>query len=62
MARVAASRGWNEAQLNLREQSQLPLDEKRRRADHMVENNGDLSELKAQVRRVLDQILASCRR
>ncbi|MCI0362988.1 MAG: dephospho-CoA kinase [Phycisphaerales bacterium] len=61
LARLAASRGWNEAEMALREQSQMPLDAKRDRADYVVENNGDLGELKAQVRRVLDQIVESCR-
>jgi len=62
LARLAATRGWNPQELGKREQSQLPLDEKRRRADHIVQNNGDLSELTLQVRRVLDQIVDSCRK
>jgi len=62
LARVTASRGWTPEQLAQREGSQLPLDEKRRRADYVVENQGDLGELKARVRRVLDQIVESCRK
>lgn len=62
LARVAADRGWPPQELAKREQSQLPLDVKRRRADYTVLNNGDLSELKLQVRRVLDQIVDSCRK
>lgn len=57
LARVAAARGWDEAELGKREQSQLPLDEKRRRADYVVHNNGDWSELQAQVRRILNHIV-----
>jgi dephospho-CoA kinase len=61
LARVRRNRGWSDAELSQREISQLPLDEKRSRADHVVTNNGDLGELKAQVRLALDTILASCR-
>jgi dephospho-CoA kinase len=57
-SRVATSRGWNWAELAKREQSQMPLDEKRRRADYVVVNNGDWSELQAQVRRILNQLVA----
>ena len=56
-ARVMATRGWNAGELARREQSQMPLDEKRRRADYVVVNNGEWSELKAQVRRILNQIV-----
>jgi dephospho-CoA kinase len=40
-ARVAA-RGWSEAEWAKREASQLPLDEKRRRADALIDNSGAL--------------------
>ncbi len=40
--RVAESRGWSEAELTRREDSQMPLDAKRSRADHVLTNNGDL--------------------
>jgi dephospho-CoA kinase len=40
LARVKASRGWDEAELNRRESSQLPLDEKRRRSSDVVANAG----------------------
>lgn len=61
LARVMATRGWNPAELAQREKAQLALDEKRRRADHVVQNNGDLGELKDHVRRVLDDIVKSSR-
>lgn len=57
LARVKQGRGWDEQELSKREQSQMPLDLKRRRADHVVVNNGDWSELKAQVRRILNQLV-----
>lgn len=59
LARVQAERGWDAAELARREQSQLPLDDKRSRADHVVENNGDLASLRHVVRRVLKTIIES---
>jgi dephospho-CoA kinase len=59
LARIQANRGWTPAELALREQSQLPLDLKRDRADYVVQNNGGLAELREQVRRVLDTIVQS---
>lgn len=61
LRRVMATRGWTEAELAKREQSQLPLDEKRSRADYTVVNNGDLSELRSQIRQILSTIVDSCR-
>ena len=58
LKRVCESRGWDEAELRRREASQLPLDEKRRRARHVVENTGSLDDLRAQVSRVLTQIIS----
>ncbi len=54
IARVAASRGWDEAELTRREASQLPLEEKRRRSHRVIHNNGQPEELAKQVRSVLD--------
>ena len=62
LSRVMATRGWTAEQLEARERSQMPLDQKRRRADHVVENNGDLTALEGQVSRILDTIVASCRK
>lgn len=61
LRRVMATRGWDEAELSKREKAQMPLDEKRRRADHVVQNNGDFSELKELVRRVLNEIVKTPR-
>jgi dephospho-CoA kinase len=41
LARVAKSRGWNREQLRSREESQFPLDRKRKEADCVVDNSGD---------------------
>ncbi|MGL6075133.1 MAG: dephospho-CoA kinase [Fimbriiglobus sp.] len=51
--RVKARSGWDEAELRRREESQMPLAEKRAKADAIVTNNGTLDELHAQ----LDQVL-----
>jgi len=57
--RVRAHRGWSESELFRRESSQLSLDEKRKRADYVIENTGDLSALAEKVRLVLERILAA---
>ncbi|MHC4414251.1 MAG: dephospho-CoA kinase [Planctomycetota bacterium] len=57
LARLAATRSWNEQDLSKREESQLPLDEKRARSDYVITNNGDLEALTEQVRRTLGEIV-----
>ncbi len=59
--RVVGSRGWEAAEIDRREESQLPLDQKRARADYVLRNNGELSELTAGVRHLLRTIVGSCR-
>lgn len=61
LERVKAARGWDEAELKRREESQLPLDEKRRRADDILINNGDVGELHELVCRALRRIVETCR-
>jgi dephospho-CoA kinase len=51
--RAAAQRGWSPGELARREESQLPLEVKRARADFVVENQGDLGELRERVERLL---------
>ena len=53
LARLSKTRGWTEDDLKKREESQLPLDEKRSGSDYVIVNNGDLQNLIEQVRRVL---------
>jgi dephospho-CoA kinase len=48
LARLAA-RGWTERDLQAREEAQLPLTEKRLRADHVLENSSTLEDLQRQV-------------
>ncbi|MHC4129337.1 MAG: dephospho-CoA kinase [Planctomycetota bacterium] len=62
LARVADGRGWDEQALGRREDSQLPLDEKRARSDYVVSNNGDLRALSEQVNRTLNEIVQNRRR
>lgn len=59
LARVIRDRGWAAEELDRRESSQLPLDEKRARADYVVENTGDRAALAEQVTRVFEEILAA---
>lgn len=68
LERVRATRGWDEAELDRRALSQLPLDVKRKRADHVIQNDGDadgptgpdhLDQLTETVRAVLRDILDS---
>jgi dephospho-CoA kinase len=61
LRRIQATRGWDEAELARREESQLPLDEKRSRADYVVRNDGDLRELSAQVHTILGTIVETRR-
>ncbi|GAB4383069.1 MAG: dephospho-CoA kinase [Phycisphaerales bacterium] len=56
LRRVEASRGWDESELRRREKAQLPLEEKRRRADYLVVNTGELSDLRRQVTRIFTLI------
>ena len=59
--RRVAARGWDEAELRRREESQMPLDEKRSRADHVLQNTGDLDALRTEVERILSDIIESHR-
>lgn len=54
---VAELRGWDDLELSRREDSQLPLDEKRLSADYVLYNTGDLMLLQEQVRRTLNKII-----
>jgi len=61
LERVCRNRGWSEADWRRRESAQWPLDRKREAADHVVRNDGDPESLRAQVRLVLDQVIAAGR-
>ena len=51
-ARAAGSRDWADDELHRREQSQKSLDEKRKLADAVIDNNGPREETLAQVERL----------
>lgn len=54
LARVQASRGWDEAELARREAAQMSEHEKRRRATRVIHNNGDEADLRHFVREGLE--------
>jgi dephospho-CoA kinase len=51
--------GLSEAEAHARIDAQLPLSEKRARADHVLENDGSVAELAAQVDAPLPKLRAS---
>lgn len=51
--RAVERRGWAPGEVERRERAQLPLAEKRARARHVVENDGDLDQLAARVAQLL---------
>ena len=57
--RAMRERGWSPGEMARRESSQLPLTEKRARAHHLIENNGDLERLKAAVLSLLERMEAA---
>ncbi len=54
--RLARQRGWKTEDLERRERVQLPLEEKRRRADFVITNAGTPAELEQQVQDLLKEI------
>ena len=57
--RARASRGWPAGEVARREAAQLPLPEKRARADHVIVNDDDLAALEAAVADLLDRLEAT---
>lgn len=58
LERVKATRGWDDAELARREAAQLPLDDKRRRADATVLNDSGPDVLRARVRDLISRLPA----
>lgn len=54
LARVAR-RGWNSDELDRREAAQMPLDEKRAKADEVLVNDGDITALRERLRAALEK-------
>ncbi len=55
LERLRASRGWDDAELTRREGNQLPVEEKKRRSDAVVDNQGSPEQLNSILREVLDR-------
>ena len=51
-AERARARGWDARELALREAVQWPLEQKRQRADFVIDNSGSITETRAQVERL----------
>jgi dephospho-CoA kinase len=56
LARIRARDGLSEADARARIAAQLPLEEKRRRADYVLENDGTLESLDAQVSALVSKL------
>ena len=58
LKRVKETRGWSEEMLVARERSQWPQNEKRTRADEVLQNDTSREQLSREVERLLSQLLA----
>ncbi len=58
LRRLQTERGWTASELSRRESWQLPLSEKRARADFVVDNDGPDEQLRPQVANILQAVLA----
>jgi dephospho-CoA kinase len=58
LQRLRRERGWSTAEVRRREGWQLPLGEKRSRAEFVVDNDGPVEQLRWQVAEILETILA----
>jgi dephospho-CoA kinase len=56
-ARLRARNNWTNKEIDLRLQAQLPLNEKMKLADFLIENNGTITELEVEVKRVIGNLL-----
>jgi dephospho-CoA kinase len=56
LERVLKTRDWTEEELDRREGVQLPLDTKRKKADYVIINEGELDEVCHQVEQILEDI------
>ncbi|MEE3001928.1 MAG: dephospho-CoA kinase [Planctomycetota bacterium] len=57
LERLAEARGWNAEELERREDRQMPLDAKRERAHHVLQNHGGVDDLKDQVEQILETLV-----
>ncbi len=54
LTRLAKRRGWNEETVAQREREQMPVEQKRRTCDHVIENFGTLEDLQRPVKKLYD--------
>jgi dephospho-CoA kinase len=54
--RLQQQRGWSEKEVTAREAAQMPLTEKKTRADFVIDNAGTAEQTAAQVKRLLQQL------
>jgi dephospho-CoA kinase len=57
LARVSARRGWNSEELARREKLQMPLDNKQKISDYVIDNTADADYARGQVKDVIFRIL-----
>lgn len=57
--RAMRTRGWKTDELARREAAQLPLTEKKKRADYVLSNEGGMEELEQAVQEILAQLIAA---
>ena len=55
--RLMTTRGWSQEELDRRENTQVRLDIKTRRADYIIDNDASEEETLSQVRRVISLII-----
>jgi dephospho-CoA kinase len=55
VSRLAETRGWDAKELERRERAQMPVEEKRRRADAVIVNDADSEKVARQVKVTLEQ-------
>jgi len=55
--RVTNSRGWSRDDLKSREESQFPLERKRKEADYVVDNSGDVQVALSQLEAVYSRVI-----
>ena len=57
LQRVMEQRDWNETELAKREACQIPVSDKRTKADHVIHNNSSLADAGEQFEAILKEIL-----
>lgn len=57
--RVTNSRGWSRGDLMSREESQFPLERKRKEADYVVDNSGDVQAALSQLEAVYSRVIGT---